>query len=127
MRGLDGREQPSGAFDASRRFAGDLTGRQPNGNGTGPRVNRSLRQRQGLGASAADGRDRPAPSGSEALRQTRRTSPRNSRRLGLTVEEQPFVAQTPIGPINMVNLITRLPGKRTDRILITGHLRHEAH
>ena len=63
----------------------------------------------------------PRPSGSEALRQTRAYITRQLSAIGLTVEEQPFVAQTPNGPINMVNLITRLPGKRTDRILITGH------
>ena len=63
----------------------------------------------------------PRPSGSEALRQTRAYITRQLAAVGLTVEEQPFVAQTPVGPINMVNLITRLPGKRTDRILITGH------
>jgi Zn-dependent M28 family amino/carboxypeptidase len=63
----------------------------------------------------------PRPAGSEALRQTRAYITRQLSAVGLTVEEQPFVAQTPIGSINMVNLITRLPGKRTDRILITGH------
>jgi len=63
----------------------------------------------------------PRPSGSEALRQTRAYITRQLSAAGLTVEEQPFVAQTPNGPINMVNLITRLPGKRADRILITGH------
>jgi glutaminyl-peptide cyclotransferase len=63
----------------------------------------------------------PRPSGSEALRQTRAYITRQLAAAGLTVEEQPFVAQTPIGPINMVNLIVRLPGKRTDRVLITGH------
>ena len=63
----------------------------------------------------------PRPAGSEALRQTRAYITRQLAAVGLTVEEQPFVAQTPIGPVNMVNLITRLPGKRTDRILITGH------
>lgn len=63
----------------------------------------------------------PRPAGSEALRQTRAYITRQLAAIGLTVEEQPFVAQTPIGAVNMVNLITRLPGKRTDRILITGH------
>ncbi len=63
----------------------------------------------------------PRPSGSEALRQTRAYITRQMAAAGLTVEEQPFVAQTPNGPINMVNLIARLPGRRTDRVLITGH------
>lgn len=63
----------------------------------------------------------PRPSGSEALRQTRAYITRQVAAAGLTVEEQPFVAQTPVGAINMINLIARLPGRRTDRILITGH------
>jgi glutaminyl-peptide cyclotransferase len=63
----------------------------------------------------------PRPSGSEALRQTRAYITRQLAAAGLQVQEQRFVAQTPAGPINMVNLITRLPGRRTDRILITGH------
>ena len=41
--------------------------------------------------------------------------------IGLTVQEQPFVAETPLGPVEMVNLIVRIPGPSTDRILVTGH------
>jgi len=63
----------------------------------------------------------PRPAGSPALRQTRAYITRQVTALGLTVQEQTFVGQTPIGPIEMVNLIVRLPGKRTDKILFTGH------
>jgi Zn-dependent M28 family amino/carboxypeptidase len=63
----------------------------------------------------------PRPSGSPQLRQTRAYITRQLSSFGLKVEEQPFTAQTPIGPIEMVNLIVRLPGKRQDRLLITGH------
>jgi len=63
----------------------------------------------------------PRPSGSAAIRQTRAYITRQLASYGLTVQEQNFVAQTPKGPIEMVNLIVRLPGKRTDRILFTGH------
>jgi glutaminyl-peptide cyclotransferase len=63
----------------------------------------------------------PRPSGSAAIRQTRAYITRQLASYGLTVQEQAFVAQTPKGPIDMVNLIVRLPGKRTDRILFTGH------
>jgi Zn-dependent M28 family amino/carboxypeptidase len=63
----------------------------------------------------------PRPAGSAALRQTRAYIAGQISALGLRVEEQPFVGQTPIGPIDMVNLIVKLPGKRTDRILFTGH------
>ncbi len=71
-----------------------------------------LRQMVGFG---------PRPSGSEALRQTRAYITRQLSAVGLTTEEQRFTAQTPTGPIEMVNLITRLPGKRAERILFTGH------
>lgn len=71
-----------------------------------------LRQMVGFG---------PRPAGSEALRQTRAYITRQLSAVGLTTEEQRFTAQTPIGPVEMVNLITRLPGKRADRILFTGH------
>jgi glutaminyl-peptide cyclotransferase len=63
----------------------------------------------------------PRPSGSAAIRQTRAYITRQLASYGLTVQEQNFVAQTPKGPIDMVNLIVRMPGKRTDRILFTGH------
>ena len=63
----------------------------------------------------------PRPSGSAAIRQTRAYITRQISSYGLTVQEQPFVAQTPKGPIDMVNLIVRLPGKRPERILFTGH------
>jgi glutaminyl-peptide cyclotransferase len=63
----------------------------------------------------------PRPAGSAALRQTRAYITRQLAAFGLTVQEQNFVGQTPLGPIDMVNLIVSLPGKRPDRILFTGH------
>ena len=63
----------------------------------------------------------PRPAGSAELRQTRAYITRQMTALGLKVEEQPFVADTPVGKVDMVNLIVRLPGKRPDRILFTGH------
>jgi glutaminyl-peptide cyclotransferase len=63
----------------------------------------------------------PRPAGSPALRQTRAYITRQISAIGLTVQEQPFTAQTPAGAIQMVNLVVRLPGRRADRILITGH------
>ncbi len=63
----------------------------------------------------------PRPAGSAGIRQTRAYLTRQLAAMGLTVQEQPFVATTPIGPVEMVNLIAVLPGKRTDRILFTGH------
>ena len=61
------------------------------------------------------------PAGSAAIRETRAYITRQIRAMSLVVEEQPFVGQTPKGPIEMVNLIVKLPGRRTDRILFTGH------
>jgi glutaminyl-peptide cyclotransferase len=63
----------------------------------------------------------PRPSGSPAIHRTRAYITRQLTEAGLTVQEQPFVARTPRGPIEMVNLVVRLPGRRTDRILFTGH------
>ena len=63
----------------------------------------------------------PRPAGSATLRQTRAYLTRQIAAMGLKVEEQPFTADTPIGKVDMVNLIVRLPGRRTDRILFTGH------
>ena len=63
----------------------------------------------------------PRPAGSAALHQTRAYITHQLAALGLKVEEQPFTADTPIGKVDMVNLIVRLPGRRTDRILFTGH------
>jgi hypothetical protein len=63
----------------------------------------------------------PRPAGSPQIRQARAYITRQLSASGLTVQEQPFVADTPIGRIEMVNLIVRLPGRRADRILVAGH------
>jgi len=63
----------------------------------------------------------PRPSGSPGLRQARAYITRQLGALGLTVQEQPFTVTTPIGRVDMVNLIVRLPGDRPDRILVAGH------
>jgi glutaminyl-peptide cyclotransferase len=63
----------------------------------------------------------PRPAGSLQSRQTRAYITRQLASMGLTVEEQPFTADTPLGPVAMSNLMVRLPGHRTDRILWTGH------
>jgi len=63
----------------------------------------------------------PRPSGSAALAKTRAYIAQQVAAFGLDVQEQKFTAQTPNGPVEMVNLIVRLQGKRPDKILITGH------
>ena len=84
---------PPSAFDGSRAFE-------------------HLRQMVAIG---------PRPAGSAAIRQTRAYITRQLSSLGLTVEEQAFTAQTPLGPVEMVNLIVTLAGRRPDRMLVTGH------
>jgi glutaminyl-peptide cyclotransferase len=63
----------------------------------------------------------PRPAGSAAIRETRAYITKQLSAAGLTVEEQPFQAQTPVGKVDMVNLIVRLPGPTPERILFTGH------
>jgi Peptidase family M28 len=63
----------------------------------------------------------PRPAGSPQLRETRAYITRQLAAMGLTVREQPFVADTPLGRVSMINLVVRVPGRRTDRILVTGH------
>ena len=63
----------------------------------------------------------PRPAGSAAIRQTRAYITRQIAAMGLTVQEQPFTAETPQGKLEMVNLVVRLAGKRPEKILITGH------
>jgi hypothetical protein len=63
----------------------------------------------------------PRPSGSTQIRQARAYITRQVSALGLSVQEQPFTADTPLGRVEMANLIVRLPGRRSERILFTGH------
>jgi glutaminyl-peptide cyclotransferase len=64
----------------------------------------------------------PRPAGSPALKQTRAYITAQLASAGLSVTPQTFTAQLPtVGPTEMVNLIVRLPGRRSDRILFTGH------
>jgi glutaminyl-peptide cyclotransferase len=65
----------------------------------------------------------PRPSGSPALDRTRAYIKRQLEDAGLKTEEQPFDAQTPLGPVHMINLRATLPGVVTDRgrIVIGGH------
>jgi glutaminyl-peptide cyclotransferase len=63
----------------------------------------------------------PRPAGSVQIREARAYITRELSTLGLTVQEQPFTAATPVGPVAMVNLIVRLNGRRPERVLVTGH------
>ena len=63
----------------------------------------------------------PRPSGSAALAQTRQYILAQLKTAGVATREDAWDAQTPIGPIRMVNLIATIPGRRTDRIALATH------
>ncbi len=63
----------------------------------------------------------PRPAGSEALANARRYIVKELKKIGARIREQPFTAQTPDGPIRMVNVIAELPGRRPEAILVGGH------
>lgn len=73
----------------------------------------------------------PRPAGSPALDRARDYIRKELKAAGLAVEEQPFEAQTPLGPVRMVNLRATLPARSTGsgsgaeqargRLVIGGH------
>jgi len=63
----------------------------------------------------------PRPSGSPALTQTRQWLIQELRGTGAEVEEDPFVGNTPIGPIPMDNLIAKFRGSRRETVIVAGH------
>jgi Zn-dependent M28 family amino/carboxypeptidase len=63
----------------------------------------------------------PRPSGSPALTQTRQWLIHELRGAGAQVEEDSFVANTPIGPIPMTNLIASFRGSRRQTVIVAGH------
>ena len=63
----------------------------------------------------------PRPPGSPALRNLRAYILAQVKLRGCTVVEDSFTAQTPMGPIPMVNIIARFPGKSGRAVVFTGH------
>jgi glutaminyl-peptide cyclotransferase len=63
----------------------------------------------------------PRPPGSAGITQAREYITTQLKRLGLSPTEQPFDAETPLGPMKMTNISVRLPGKRPERLIIGGH------
>ena len=63
----------------------------------------------------------PRPAGSAGAAQTRHYITTHLSALGMTPGEQPFVAQTPLGPVKMANLIARIPGAHADRVILASH------
>jgi Zn-dependent M28 family amino/carboxypeptidase len=66
----------------------------------------------------------PRSAGSEGIQKTRDYIKQQLTAIGLTPVEQPFEAQTPIGPVKMVNISARIPWGSSDatfRVIFAGH------
>jgi Zn-dependent M28 family amino/carboxypeptidase len=63
----------------------------------------------------------PRPPGSNALRELRAYILAELKLRGCQVTQDTFTGRTPVGPMAMVNIIARFPGKSGRRIVITGH------
>ena len=63
----------------------------------------------------------PRPAGSAAIEQTRKYIRSQLAAAGVTVAEQAWDDDTPLGKVRMVNLVATIPGARADRIVISGH------
>ena len=63
----------------------------------------------------------PRPAGSAALDATRAYIKKQLAAVGVEAREQAFTADTPMGPIRMVNLVATIPGRSPDRIVFGGH------
>lgn len=63
----------------------------------------------------------PRPPGSAAIRSLRASIEAQLRALHLQVTEDVFTARTPDGPVEMRNIIARLPAKSGRALVVTGH------
>ncbi len=66
----------------------------------------------------------PRPAGSAAIEQSRKYIKDQLAAAGVTVAEQAWEDQTPLGKVHLVNLIATIPGDRKDlrdRIVVSGH------
>jgi Zn-dependent M28 family amino/carboxypeptidase len=63
----------------------------------------------------------PHPSGSKALAMSRQEILRQLKLAGVQVEEDNFRAATPFGSLPMTNLIAKIPGTRSQVIIVAGH------
>jgi glutaminyl-peptide cyclotransferase len=63
----------------------------------------------------------PRTPGSAGSAQARAYVASEIKAMGLSATEQPFLAETPLGPIRMVNVIITIPGASRERIVIGGH------
>jgi Zn-dependent M28 family amino/carboxypeptidase len=63
----------------------------------------------------------PRPPGSTALAASREWIIKQLRQDGCDVEQDSFVAATPVGQIPMTNVIAKIPGAKPDVIMMAGH------
>ena len=63
----------------------------------------------------------PRPAGSAAIEQARSYIKGRLAAAGVTVIEQAWEDQTPLGKTHMVNLIATIPGASQDRLVLSGH------
>jgi len=63
----------------------------------------------------------PRPSGTPAIEETRKYIKAQLAASGVSVAEQAWDDETPLGRTHMVNLIATIPGARKDRIVVSGH------
>jgi Zn-dependent M28 family amino/carboxypeptidase len=63
----------------------------------------------------------PRPPGSKALAESRQWIINQLKLAGCQVEEDQFIASTPVGNIAMTNLIARVPGVRPSVVMVAGH------
>jgi len=117
---LVGRSAPRQAVEAAEPATLPAPAAVADGTGTpqAPGTFDSSRAWDHLGKIVSIG---PRPAGSPGIRQLRAYITRQMSAIDLTVQEQTFTADTPQGPVDMVNLIVRLPGRRAEKILLTGH------
>jgi len=63
----------------------------------------------------------PRPSGSGAIAENRRYIIDQLKAAGIEGREQAFAAQTPVGPVQMANVVAVIPGARPERIALGTH------
>lgn len=63
----------------------------------------------------------PRPAGSPAIDQARTYIKAQLAASGVSVVDQAWQDQTPVGPIKMVNLVATIPGASKNRLIIGGH------
>jgi glutaminyl-peptide cyclotransferase len=84
---------PAGKFDSGRAWA-------------------DLRQLVAIG---------PRPAGSAAIEQSRKYMRDQLAAAGVSVSDQAWDDETPLGKVRMVNLVATIPGARKERLIIAGH------